>query len=332
MTINPIISLGLFIGLAVIAFSVAFALIRSRYPKKHRLWPVLRLISILLCLFMINLRIMVPGSQVDIEMKNADVLFVLDTTISMWAVDGEDSHSSTRFEVAVEDCRKIMDALNGSHFALITLDNTALIRAPFTQDADNIDSALESLTQPDCHYATGSTPAVAHDAMEKLLRSSAAKENRLTYVFFLSDGEITSDEGSVFSFADLAGYIDGGAVLGYGTQEGATMRDLHRYAFRFQDPVTGEDAVSRMDESVLGQIAIDLDIRYIHEAGDDEYGYVVSDVYSKASSLTRQLSLQTMDDTYFPWMVLLFVCLLWEIISLIRSDVFMSETIPSVRK
>ena len=65
-------------------------------------------------------------------------------------------------------------------------------------------------------YATGSTPNIVLDDMLKVLKASKEKENRKRIVFFISDGEITNNE-NLKSFAELKKYVDGGAVLGYGT-------------------------------------------------------------------------------------------------------------------
>ncbi len=62
--------------------------------------------------------------------------------------------------------------------------------------------------------------------------------------------------------------VSGGAVLGYGTEEGGRMRI---YTGResmldqfIQDPETEQDAVSRIDEDALRSIADDLDVAYVH--------------------------------------------------------------------
>ena len=90
-------------------------------------------------------------------------------------------------------------------------------------------------------------------------------------MFYLGDGEQTTDLPPQ-SFAALAAYLDGGAVLGYGTSEGGPMpeffppTDLHQFGEEepepdpeaetsyIQDPAGG-DAISRIDEAALQTIA-----------------------------------------------------------------------------
>ena len=58
---------------------------------------------------------------------------------------------------------------------------------------------------------------VSKDMMIKILERDSEKEDGKTYVFFISDGEITNDD-ELDSFAEIAEYIDGGAVFGCGEQ------------------------------------------------------------------------------------------------------------------
>src|SRR5699024_11879615 len=97
--------------------------------------------------------------------------------------------------------------------------------------------------------------------LDELARSLTSAEERnpgnVRLVFVVTDGENTdgsaSDAGGDFrSFADLEPLVDGGAVLGYGTAEGGTMRSYDGTSstgFGTDAPYitddTGQPAVSR---------------------------------------------------------------------------------------
>ena len=96
---------------------------------------------------------------------------------------------------------------------------------------------------------------VVYDEMKTMLLSSDNKEGRMTIVLFITDGEIT-DDSELQSYKELSQYVDGGAVLGYGTDKGGKMLD--RYGSYIRDPQTYDDAVSKIDEKNLRQIQIHL--------------------------------------------------------------------------
>lgn len=84
------------------------------------------------------------------------------------------------------------------------------------------------------------------------------------------------------SFADLAGMIDEGAVLGYGTEQGGEMYYPGRGYVK--NTSTGQNALSCIDETSLKAMAGDLDLTYINQTGDP-----LSFEGLKGSSLGRKL-------------------------------------------
>ena len=229
MITQPVIPVKILLPVLLAAEGIlVYRIVRMRGKSLAKLLSILRLTAILSLFFVINLRIMREQTGMDVEMKNTDVLFVTDTTISMWAQDY--SGSNPRMDGVQADIRYIMQELYGGRFALIRFDNRSQILAPFTQDADTVADALETIKAPDRYYANGSSLNTPYEDMEKLLRSSEKKEDRKTYLFFISDGEIT-DDSVLRSFSDLSGLLDGGAVLGYGTEAGGRMAESRLQGF-----------------------------------------------------------------------------------------------------
>ena len=249
-----------FAAMLVLVLLRMLFLARAGKPLRVATGALIRMLVLLAVVFAVNLRPMIPDRNIKAEMKNVDVMFVIDTTISMWALDYNGSYD--RMSGVLADCRHIMEKLYGANFALVRFDNRAQVLSPFTQDTKNVEDALTTILAPDENYARGSDLNVPYDEMENLLISSRMKEDRKTAVFFISDGEITNGSERP-SFTAFAKDIDGGAVLGYGTVEGGRMRLPSGRAF-MRDPETGSEAISVLNEENLRALAGDMGIDYIH--------------------------------------------------------------------
>jgi len=148
------------------------------------------------------------------------------------------------------------------------------------------------LTQEITAYSRGSSIDEAVPVLADLLGEAANENPRQRRVlFYLGDGEQTSGEAPG-SFESLAPLLAGGAVLGYGTAQGGAMREFDggyldpsapvRY---IQDYSSGApvDAVSRIDENQLEQVAQQLGVGYTHRTSGQSLdpvlaGFDVGDV------------------------------------------------------
>lgn len=205
------------------------------------------------------------GPDLTVKKKaNLDVLFVIDNTISMVANDIK--YNKARNIKAAEDACMIIDELEGASFSVISFNNDAMLLSPLSCDVDHVKNAINSMYPIEKFYAAGSSLDTPKALMSNMLKSAKA-DGKKTAVFYLSDGEITAEGASLSSFADLKQYIDGGAVLGYGTKEGGTMT-LKRYWADEDEQVMDysvwptEPAVSKIDEKNLKSIAKDMGIIY----------------------------------------------------------------------
>ena len=122
MIISPIIPVWLMIIVSV----VLFLFINKRKP-----YIIIETLIIVL-LFIINLRIMIPGKeQIDEKQTNLDVIFVIDNTISM---NANDCNNNTRMFCLKQDSEYIINNLEGARFAVITFNDTSNISIPFVRD------------------------------------------------------------------------------------------------------------------------------------------------------------------------------------------------------
>jgi Ca-activated chloride channel family protein len=212
----------------------------------------------------------------------------------------------------------MVDQMAGASFAIVTFDHLARVLAPFTEDQQCIDDAIDVIMQPSEGYAQGSSLSAPHDRMAKMLESAAKRGDRTRVVVFLSDGEAT-DESERVSYADLADLVDDALVVGLGTEGGATMAYEGGWGSgNVQDPETGEDAISTLDEASLQGIADELGGTYVHaERAGDVDGFIqrLRDRAHKGTSEREELTLY--DDVYWVGAFPLMALLGWELYQIV---------------
>ena len=286
----------------------------------------------------------IRGSEA-ISVSNVEIYMVVDRTGSMAAEDyqgkgpkGVDQSASTRLDGVRADMRAIREAFPDSRFSIIALDNTAARELPLTHDTNAVDAWIGSFKQEVSSHATGSSLEVALPLLGQTLaqsRQSEPKDIRLVYIF--SDGEATDGgrgaqeaDSSGASWQSLAGVVDGGAVLGYGSTEGGKMRSYdgsaatgeHTQSDYITDGQGGQPGVSKIDADELQGVAKDMGLPYFHRTGGSD-----DDPTSKFTSLdieavTSDERTRTSTRVYLTWPlgIVAFGLLLWEIIDLIRAD------------
>ena len=261
MKIQPILPLGaLLAGFGFIFLLTAYCIISNKLKTVEKIFSLLRISFVYVLVLLIGLRPVMVETNYEFATKNLDVLFVVDTTISMWAEDY--SGKKTRMSGVQKDVSYVINELAGSNFGLVTFDDTPHVLSPYTQDAQYIKDLIDTFETLDDYYAQGSDLSIPYHDIEALLKSSAKKENRKTIVFYISDGEITSGK-ELTDYSEFAQYIDSGAVMGYGSASGGRMKRDGGYGYVY-DYDTHKDAVSRIDEDNLKKIAEDMDISYIN--------------------------------------------------------------------
>lgn len=243
------------------AMLVLCTVLLVRRPRQRTAW--LRRLLMVLLLLVVALRPVTPIEGEQTQRMNANVFFVVDRTGSMNAEDyaGE----QPRLEGVKADMEQIMGLTEGARYSIIAFDSTATQQLPLTTDAGAARAWIDTLTTEPTSYSTGSN--VDRALTPLLVEISEARSedpDSSVLVYFLSDGENT-DERESESFGQAAGFVDGGAVLGYGTPEGGPMKveggpDHGEY-------ITGPDGkqgISSIDEQQLQTIAGEIGVPYLH--------------------------------------------------------------------
>lgn len=201
-----------------------------------------------------------------------DVFFVVDRTGSMAAEDWSEE-GLPRLEGMRHDVPALVGAIPGARYSIIAWDSQASRQLPLTTDARAVRSWTQTARQEITAFSSGSLLDRPLAPLERALVGAAERDpGHVRLVFFLSDGEQTTD-GDPASYAHLADLVDGGAVLGYGTEEGGPMRSYDGAlepdpeAPYIVDDATGEQAVSRIDPAALQTVADELGIPYAHRTG-----------------------------------------------------------------
>ncbi len=313
MRINPIIPIWL---MAILCVGMLFL-------KRRNMRAYIRQIIAVVLIFLINLRIMVPSANVSTNTQTLDtyVLFVVDDTISMLARDYDGD--TERLTAVKKDCSHIIEQLDGAKFAVISFNNNANLVAPYTDNSEYANDVIDSLYPLDSLYARGTSMNVCIDVMTDTLKRAREKADGSVVVFFISDGEITNGD-KLESFKSAAKYVDGGAVLGYGTKDGGNMYVKSYYTDQEEllEDTSGyprKPAVSKIDEKNLKSIADDLGISYINMNDSTNVDPVIKKIQREATGDSKTGKVKGFVDIYYIFVAMLAVLLVLDFVDIRRK-------------
>lgn len=277
---------------------------------------------IILLLFLINLRIMIPGENSKTIVNNLDVLFVIDNTISLLA---EDSHgNNTRLQTIKEDTKYIVNKLSGARFSVMTFNDRVNLLTPYTRDTNITLEAIETINVANQYHAKGSSLNIVLEDMIKQLESSNKEEDRVSILFFISDGEITNED-KLKSFSSAKKFVENGGILGYGTDKGGKMKvkDYDNKDTYLEDYTSLEypvpKAISKIDENNLRSIANDIGIDYIHMNDKSDIDCKIKEIENLIVRDFENSSKKFYTDTYYIFSIPLLGMLIYEFINYKRK-------------
>ena len=277
-------------------------------------------ILIVVLMFIINLRFMIPNGESSAISLDLSVLFVIDTSVSMRALDYEGNKE--RIEGVKNDCCYIVDELAGSKFSIITFGDKAQRVIPFTEDSDMVQAEIQSIQLENDFYAKGSSMNIVKGLLKKTLEDEFKRKNGKANfaLFFITDGEITKADEKLDKFSDIKQYVSNGAVLGYGTQEGGMMvNSLYKdspssdsyYIYYYDSNYNKMKAISKIDEANLKQMSLDLGIDYVKMNKKDNINYKIKEIKEKVSnSETQTEKKKTYQDIYYIFSIPLILLLI----------------------
>ncbi len=290
--------------------------------KRKGIVPYIRQILMVILIFVINLRPMIMTDDVTVikQKLNCYCIICIDDTLSMMAEDYDGDRP--RLEGVKADVDYITRELPGAKFCLIDFNNDVNLIAPFTDDTSYIRSSVSSIYPLPDYHATGTNINVCKKLLGQMIQDAVRMGDGRIVVFFITDGENT-DNHQLESFADIAGNIEAGAVMGYGTDDGGQM---HYYDELYEEVVLVEDkrtfpykpAVSCIDEDNLEQLADDLKIKYIHMTETEKIDPVLEDIKGMVDGETEETTEYGYVDTYYWFVIPLAALVAYEFISVKR--------------
>ena len=211
----------------------------------------------------------------EVQVANVEVVFAVDRTGSMAAEDGPEGEP--RLNAVRRDVRRIVEAAASARFAVITWDSSARVELPVTTDASAVAHFADNLRQEVTEFSTGSTLGRPAQVVSDLLESSAASrpQNR-RYLVVISDGETTQGQGEPWleEWEGVSEFLNGGAVLGYGTASGGPMRIQGvggtGASEEFITDEAGSVALSYLDEESLQALASELGVPLLINPGSEQ--------------------------------------------------------------
>ena len=208
-----------------------------------------------------------------------------------------------------KDCEYIVSELSGASFGIVSFHNSATILSPYTDNSEHIVNTISAMYPLEDFYARGSSLNTPKELTLEVLKAAREKDGSKIILFFISDGEIT-DGSTLESYSELKDYVDGGAVLGYGTKEGGHMHAASLYddeIVEIQDTSSYpyKPAVSKLDEENLMQLSKDVGIEYIHMTDKDKITPVLEKIKGMETTVsTSEEIIKTKDiegarETYY---------------------------------
>ncbi len=263
MTVHPLLP---FWAWCLLAGVLGVGAARSWRSRRAADTPsVARRIGMAATLLLLALHPGVGSASASRAQSDLDVLVVVDRTTSMAALDWDGQQE--RLAGVRSDLSATAEALAGSRFALLTFGRSAHLDMPFSSDTATFTASVAGIRAEDPFDGTGSSPDRPLAAIRDLLaRDRVQHPDRRRILLYLGDGEVTESRAELASFEPLRSLVDGGLVIGYGTEAGGRMRV---FADQSGDSTyltlpSGADALSRIDEGNLRAMARQVGIEYLH--------------------------------------------------------------------
>ena len=223
--------------------------------SRKRMWTSIVLLGVAVVATVVSLSQPQWGEvERQIEREGIDIVFILDTSLSMVASDVQPS----RIYVARSLIRRLVSALPGHRVALVQAEGEPVVMAPLTIDGAVLDLIMDT-AEPGSLPTPGTALAKAIELGLELFPEGGETHRAM---ILLSDGE---DHGG-----DIDGIIeqleDAGVVLhalGIGTAQGAPLQIPGGENDEYKRTAEGEIVVSQLHDEILLRLAHATDGLYL---------------------------------------------------------------------
>jgi len=235
-----------------------------------------------------------------VERRGVDVVFVLDTSLSMAAPDVAPS----RFWLAQSLLRRLAAAMPGNRVALVAAEGVGVVLSPLTVDGAVIDLLLDA-AEPGTLPVPGTKLG---PALERALALFPEGHAAHPVVVVLSDGEVHHDQlAPVLEKLAAAGVVVD--AFGIGTRHGAPI-PLPGQPGEVKRDARGEVVITRLEPEELVRLTRATGGVYV-EAGDAnaDPAPVLAQIRSLRGRLHEATTLETLEER-FQWPLALAVAAL----------------------
>jgi Ca-activated chloride channel family protein len=193
----------------------------------------------------------------DLTQEGVDIVVALDVSTSMLAKDIKPNRLS-RAKRKISD---LLNMLDGDRIGLVAFAGTAFVQCPLTLDYS---AAKLFLNATDTDLISTQGTALA-DAIQKSVQAFGIGDDQSKAVIMITDGE--NHSGDPLKVAKLA--AEQGVkifTIGIGKDGGAPIPDS---AGGFKKDAEGEIVLTRLDETILQQIALETGGVYVRSVTGD---------------------------------------------------------------
>lgn len=327
MIFRPVFHVAL-LGIIAVLGAIFVFLSAKRATRRH-VMDVLRRFLIVVTVIIMGAGPSIPGEAQEVT-STLEVYFVIDRTGSMAAEDWDGNNP--RIDGVRNDVAIMMNALTGARFSIMSWDSKIHTDLPLTSDASAVVSYMDSFDRELSRSSQGSSVNRPAKDLAKLLKKNKERHpQNVRALFVFSDGETSNQDhwtsapsGEASDWDAVKEYIDGGLVLGYGTEEGGPMKVLRlgdsgsqsggkpEYIHDSSKP-GNPIAISKIDEAALADVASRVGVDYVHSPDKSAIESHARSMFDKASTLAESRNLK---DTYryiiWPFALLLGGLLAWE--------------------
>lgn len=190
-----------------------------------------------------------------IEQKSRDICIAIDTSKSMLASD----LAPNRLQVAKREIQKFISALKGDRVSLIAFAGGAVLQCPLTNDLSAANIFLDVM-DTDLVPIPGTAIGSAIELAQKKVFSQN-QQNKILLI--LTDGE-THDKNTLTAAKTAAQMGMRIYTIGIGSTKGAPIPKESEGKGEYRKNDQGEIVISKLDASILEQIATETGGRYFH--------------------------------------------------------------------
>lgn len=260
---------------ALLDSAMAPVLLASVKRGRQRIKAALALVSLtLLVIAMAEPRRAVAQEREALRREGADIMVVLDVSLSMAAEDVKPN----RLERAKQEIASLLGQLEGDRIGLVVFAGSGTLRIPLTTDTDAARLLLET-TVINSAPLSGTELAQGIRLATGVLKQSETK-NR--YILLITDGE--NQQGNALDAAAEA-REEGMAIytLGVGTRQGGPIPVRENGRTSLKKDSLGATVKSSLNDTLLSQISAAADGFYLH----------LSSVQGAAQQVYREIAQRT---------------------------------------